>query len=394
MDPLWPLEYLMVFLSMFVTIFVILVYLLNEGKMKEEKPALRLPKVTVLVPAYNEEEYIGGALDSILALDYPKDKLEVIVLNDGSTDRTVQVVRKSARYGVKLVNKKNTGKADSLNRGVAMANGELIATMDADSYVTPSTMKKMVAYFEDPKVASVASSVYVQGAKGLLGTIQQIEYMFAIFSRRIIEFVDCITVTPGPFSMFRRSSVLEVGGFDPQSLVEDQEIALNLQKHGYLIRTAPGAKVFSEIPKTFSELKVQRIRWQTGGFYNALKYKSMIGLKHGDLGLITLPYLIFGYATVALIPIFLIMGVLTGSVYSWAVGWEGVRLGFGAIHFLSLFMGLFLFCWIYFGMKRHFPEEKFGAGSVLIFLSLYPLLTFAFWLFVAYRVALKQKRSW
>jgi len=393
MNLLHFMEYSIAFTTIFVSIFITLIFLLNEKSMKVPKVPRILPKVSILVPAYNEEEFIAATIESLLALDYPKSKREIIVLNDGSKDKTAEIVKQFGNL-VTLVNKTNSGKADSLNQGIKMAKGEIIVTMDGDSTTEPGTLKSMVGYFEDKRVGAVATNVFVRNTPNFLSRVQKIEYFFAIFARRILEFIDCVTVTPGPFSLFRKSALKKVGGFDPESLVEDQEIALNLQMHGYAIRTAPDAKVYSDVPLSFRALMAQRVRWQRGGFYNAMKYRCIVGIKNGDLGILMMPYTIFGYAALTLVPFLIIWSLFAGSAYNITLGWEGLRLSFGTIHILSAIMVFFTFIWLYFGMRDFFVGEKPDIISLLVFILVYPMLLTIFWLFAAYKELTKQTKQW
>ncbi len=394
MTPLALVGHFIAIITIIATVFFSIIYFLNEKKMHEQLKPDYFPQVTILVPAKNEQNSISGCIDSLLALDYPKDKIEIIVLNDGSTDATAQKVEAYKKFGVKLINKKNSGKADSLNQGIKQANGEIIVTMDADSYVIKDGLKRMVAYFKDPNVGAVAASVIAKDPKGILGEVQRVEYLFAIFMRRIMEYINCVTVTPGPFSIFRKSAIEKVGGYDPKSLVEDQEIALNLQKHGYVIKTAPGVHILSEIPNGFFELMHQRVRWQRGGFYNALKYRSLVKLEHGDLGVMIMPYTILGYLTLTLIPIFMLVSYLTGSIYTTYFGVEGFALGFSSLHLLSAIMLFFTAFWLYYGMKKYFPEQKIGLLPMIAFVCIYPALLTFFWLAAAYKEACGQAKTW
>ncbi|MBM3229046.1 glycosyltransferase family 2 protein [Candidatus Parvarchaeota archaeon] len=388
-------EYAIAFVTIFTFVFLIVAYLNNRGRMKEAlgKPK-RLPEVTVLVPAYNEEEYLAGTLKSLLALDYPKSKLKIVVINDGSTDGTGNVAAGFARFGVGIISKKNSGKADSLNVGLGKVRTELVATMDADSYVAPDALAKIVGHFEDRRVGAVASCVLAKSSGNFLGEIQRLEYMFTIFTRRILDFLNCVTVTPGPFSVFRTRALKKIGGYDPKSLVEDQEVALNMQQHGWKIRTAPEAMVYSETPKTFQELMGQRVRWQRGGLYNALKYRFLIGLKWGDLGVVIMPNTLLGYLFLTIVPIIVLISIMTSSIYASYLGWEGVRLSIGPLHIMAALMLLAGFAWLYYGMNEFYENERLSFPTVAVFIIAYPILLFIFWLFAAYMEVTKQAKSW
>ena len=240
--------------------------------------------MSIIVPAYNEEKYISKCLEMLLDIDYPRERLEIIVINDGSTDNTEREARKFEKYGVKVYTQKNAGKGAALNHGLRIARGGFIVTMDADSYVLPGTLRQLLAFFrEDEKVMAVTPAIKIRPSKNLLVELQRIEYLMIIFSRKLLSFIDAVPVTPGPFSIFRASVFKEIGGFDENNLVEDQEIALRIQRHNYKIKSSVKAEVYTEPPDNLNDRLRQRIRWQRGGIRNYWKYKHMITPEYGCL---------------------------------------------------------------------------------------------------------------
>ena len=136
-------------------------YLMESGKLTRDVPSL-----TVLVPAYNEEGTIADTIKSLLNSDYPKDKLEILIINDGSTDNTAKIVREFK--GVKLFDKENTGKANSINQAIKMAKGDLIAIVDADSFPEEQTLLKLANLLIDKKVGGVTSCILARNRKTFL----------------------------------------------------------------------------------------------------------------------------------------------------------------------------------------------------------------------------------
>lgn len=380
------IEYPIAFIGLFMAVLVTLIYLKNLAGISAQKKMKSAwePEVSVLIPAFNESKYIAKCIESVLALEYPGEKLEVIVLDDGSTDNTAEIARRYGKQGVRVISKENSGKADSLNKGIKIAKGELIATLDADSYVSPHSLGRMLAHFDSKGVAAVASAVKIREARNIVEEVQRIEYLYALFSRKIVNFINAVQVTPGPFSVFRRDVLLKVGGFDTKSLVEDQEIALRLQKGGYRINSSMDTDVYTEIPHGFFELMKQRTRWQRGGFWNSVKYLDMVHPKYGDLGMIVLPFSLFGYAMLV-IGVLLFAYYLVGrSPYEQFVGWETVLLNLGPIHIFVLVWVAIAMFWFYFGIRNMFEKEKLGLGSVIAYLLLYPIFTTIFWFSAAY----------
>lgn len=401
MSELWMVEYPLAFIGLFVAVLITLIYLKNLGEIERQKTKKSNwePKVSVLIPAFNESEYIGKCIESVLALKYPKEKLEIIVLDDGSTDNTAEIAKKYVKnargISVKVIRKKNTGKADSLNKGIKIAKGELVATLDADSYVSPFSLRKIIAHFDSEDVAAVASAVKIKEAKNIIEEVQRLEYLYALFSRKIMNFINAVQVTPGPFSIFRKEVLLSLGGFDTKSLVEDQEIALRLQKHGYKINSTTDSDVYTEIPHNFFELMKQRTRWQRGGFWNSVKYLDMIHPKYGDLGLIVLPFGLFGYLMLIISVFLFLYYPLNKSPYEDAVGLEVILLKLGPLHFMLVVWLAIAMFWFFFGMRNMFESEKLTLPSVILYLILYPLFITIFWFSAAY-VEIKDggKFSW
>ncbi|RLJ02896.1 MAG: hypothetical protein DRP11_02360 [Candidatus Aenigmatarchaeota archaeon] len=294
----------------FVSMVWLLTFLKNRDIYRfEPKLPRKLPSVSVIVPAYNEEDVLAGTVESLLNLDYPKDKLEIIVVDDGSTDRTLEVARRFEPE-VKVIEKgENRGKAHSLNMGIKIARGELIACLDADSFVEPDSLKKMVGFFEDKNVGCVTPALKVKNPRNLLSKIQYSEYLLNIFLRRVLAFMDAVPVAPGPFSIYRKSVLEEIGGFDENNLTEDMEIALKMHNAGYRIENSTTAEVFTICPEKLKPLYKQRVRWYRGVIENTIKYRHMLfNRKYGNLGVFYLP--------VNMVAVFLIMILFGVIIYN------------------------------------------------------------------------------
>ena len=291
MNLLILINYTAWYIFIFIAVAWLLVLFTNryEFSNKEQKRPKRLPTVSVLIPAYNEEHTIEKAISSVLNLEYPKRKIEVIVINDASTDKTENLARKFK--GVKIIsNRINRGKAYSLNKALKIAKGEVIACIDADSTVKKDALMRMIKYLEDPKVAAVTPALKVSKPKNFIEKIQSAEYLLNIFLRKCLSIIDSVHVTPGVFSIYRKSVLREVGGFDEKSLTEDMEIALRIHDAGYKIENELGALSYTLCPSTFRSLFKQRLRWYRGAVQNTIKYKHMLfNPKYGNLGIFLLP---------------------------------------------------------------------------------------------------------
>jgi len=283
------------FISLYFSVFWFLVFMDDSlDRRKKTRPVLRkYPLVSVIVPAYNEEETIVGTLISIIGLDYPKDKLEIIVVNDGSKDSTKQIVqefvRQHKRYNVKLINQKNQGKGAALNHGLRYAQGEYFACLDADSFVQKHTLKRMLKFYEehDNDLVIVTPIMKVKNPKTIIQRLQRIEYIVIMFIARLMSHIDCLFVAPGPFSLYRTKVIQDLGGFDPDNITEDQEIAYRVQSRHMRIKQCPGAFIETIAPPTSHLFYRQRNRWFRGGLINALKYKHLFwNRSYGDFGFV------------------------------------------------------------------------------------------------------------
>ena len=294
-------------LSLYITVYWIIVFskerFLEKGDRKDTVALKRFPVVSVIIPAYNEEKTITASIDSVLALDYPADKLELVVVDDGSTDTTKKKVEECIRANkgraIVLISQKNQGKAAAMNNALKQIKGEFFACLDADSFVDKNTLKKMLkVYEEDGKdLAIVTPALKVKDPKTLTQKMQSIEYLVSFFIVRIMSFIDCVYVAPGPFSLYRAEVIKKLGGFDTGSLTEDQEIAYRAQKHYYKIKQCYDGYVFTVAPKSLSGLYKQRNRWIKGSLYTMIKYREIIfNRKYGDFGIMQMSINILAFA--------------------------------------------------------------------------------------------------
>jgi cellulose synthase/poly-beta-1,6-N-acetylglucosamine synthase-like glycosyltransferase len=250
--------------------------------------------VSIVVPCYNEGKTIGTTIESLLKLDYPKEMIEIIIVDDKSKDNSAEVVRQYMKKykNVRLiVNKRNSGgAAEPTNIGVKAAKYKYIAVTDADSSPQPDALIKMIGFLqEDEKVAAVTCSVLAKSSNNFIQRLQAVEYVVIAFGRKLLDLIDAVYVTPGPFALYRKKCLIEVGLFDPQNLTQDIEIVWRLIAHGYKARMSLSAKVYSETPTKFKAWWKQRIRWSIGGTQSILKHKKYF-FKKGMLGAFIIPF--------------------------------------------------------------------------------------------------------
>ena len=151
----------------FSAIVWLLILLENRGSIRDKLPLKRLPTISIMIPAYNEEQSLSECIDSALNIDYPKNLLDIVLINDCSTDRTREIGESYVQRGlIRMINnERNMGKAHSLNKAMKTIKSELIVCLDSDSVVTPGSLKKMVPLTYDPKIGVVTPSLKTKNTK-------------------------------------------------------------------------------------------------------------------------------------------------------------------------------------------------------------------------------------
>jgi len=287
------LTYPFLFLAIFFESFVLVTLLSKPARAARARgPGEATPSVAIIVPCWNEAETVAATCASLLALEYPKEKLEIILVDDGSTDATPAAMAHFANHPqVRIITKENGGKHTALNIGIASTDAEFIGCLDADSFVEPDALMEIVPCFAREQVAAVTAAMSVHTPKNLLQHMQNAEYTFGITLRHVLASINGLYVTPGPFSFYRHSTIKELGGFRHAHQTEDMEMALRIQRAGYEIENAPRARVYTKSPDTVLKLIKQRTRWTTGFLRNVLgEYRSLVGSrKNGVLGMLILP---------------------------------------------------------------------------------------------------------
>lgn len=247
--------------------------------------------VSVLIPAFNEAKVIAGSVARILESNY--DKIEVIVIDDGSTDGTDEVVREKFEQDprVTLLTLPNGGKARAINAGLAVAHGEIVVALDADTQFEADTIARLARWFADEKVGAVAGNAKVGNRINLITRWQALEYITAQnLERRALSALDCITVVPGAVGAWRRSALMELGGFPTDTLAEDQDLTIAIQRAGYRALFDADALAWTEAPDTVRGLARQRFRWSFGTLQCLWKHADVtLRPRYGVLGLIALP---------------------------------------------------------------------------------------------------------
>jgi len=208
------------FVSLFFEVFLLLTFIENKKNPKDKKSTsfTDYPTATIVVPCYNEQKSIFGTIESLLALDYPKDKMKIMIVDDGSTDDSWNLIQKYKNNSlIQLFHKENGGKHTALNFAISQSKSDIIGCLDADSFVNPDALKKIASHFSNKKTMAVVPSIKVFEPKNVFEKIQKVQYEWGIFMRKTLSFLNALYVTPGPFSFFRKEVFEEVGRFDYRS---------------------------------------------------------------------------------------------------------------------------------------------------------------------------------
>ncbi len=281
------------FIGLYMLGLMILIYVQNREKLFAY-PKGKVVPVSIVMPCYNEGNEIGVAIESLLKLDWPKNMLEIIVVDDKSTDNSAEVVQRYVKMDKRvrlIVNSRNSGKAaEPTNIGVRAAKYDYIAVADADSTPDRDALKKMIGFLqEDRRVGGVTCAVLASKPENFWQRLQEIEYLAIAFGRKLLDCVDAVYVTPGPFALYRKKVLFEVGLFDTKNMTQDIEIVWRMLSYGYLARMCLATRVYSVTPLRFKSWWKQRLRWNIGGKQTLWKYKKYV-FRKGMLGAFIVPF--------------------------------------------------------------------------------------------------------
>ena len=332
-----------------------------QSRHRRADPPTSEPSVSVIIPAYNEERVIVASVTRVLASDYPA--LQVMVVDDGSADRTSAVVREA--FGsdprVTLLTLPNGGKAAALNRALLQATGEVVIALDADTQFEPLTIRRLARWFADPALGAVAGDARVGNRVNLVTRWQAVEYITAQnLERRALAGFDAITVVPGAVGAWRRAALDGVGGYPEDTLAEDQDLTIAIQRAGWRVTYDPRATAWTEAPESFRALAKQRYRWAFGTLQCLWKHRAILRARRpSGLALIGLPQAwLFQIAFAAISPLIdlalllAIVGTLTHVVqHGWAQ--SGGNLATMGLYWL-VFTAIDVLCgWIAYRLDGH-----------------------------------------
>ena len=379
---------------MYVSLLGLIVYFRIRKEFFEDPGAEFNKGLSVIIPAYNEEKTIGATIQAVLGNGYPMDKLEIIVVNDGSTDNTADVVK--TYKNVVLFNKLNSGKADSVNKAIQKSKHEFVAIIDADSYPIKDSLKEIMKYFADEKVGAVTGACMVKNKNNLLEKCQAMEYVLIAWTRKTLDALHSVFVTPGSLSAYRKKALEDIGGgFDKNIMTEDIEIAWNLLRHKWKTRMATRAKVFTSAPSKFKPWYNQRIRWNVGGFQTLVKHWDALGKKdHNMFGIFVIPFFM-SHLFISFTGFFVFSWIILDKLYDWflfsrySVQQNSAIFDLSEIYLLpSVFTYFAILVVLLFGTSIYFSLKTLKEADIkidfaFIFYSLFYLAAFPILLIIS-----------
>ena len=251
------------------------------------------PIVSIIIPAYNEEKVIGNTIESTLEIVYPNK--DIIVVDDGSKDNTLQIAKRYENEGVKVLHKENGGKATALNYALTFAKGEIIAVLDADTLASRNSITEIVKIFENDKdIAAVAGNIKVRNKVNWITWCQALEYVAGIqIARRAFDLFGAITIVPGALGSFRKSVLMESGAYDKETIVEDFDTTIKILKSGMIVRGTTKSVAYTEAPNTVMDFYKQRKRWYRGNLQVITKHRNALtNPRFGFLQKLAFPYML------------------------------------------------------------------------------------------------------
>jgi len=336
-----------------------------------EQIAAYRPQVAVLIPAYNEEKVIERTIQGALDSDYPN--LRVIVIDDGSKDRTLEIARRAfaaeeAAGRVLILTKPNGGKAEALNFGLEhIGAAEIFVGIDADTIIAPDAIARMVPHFLNPKVAAVAGNAKVGNRVNLWTRWQALEYITSQnFERRALNTMGAVSVVPGAIGAWRTELVREAGGYHIDTVAEDADLTMALLRSGYRVEYEDMALAFTEAPTSANALMRQRFRWSFGILQSVFKHKGVFARK-GALGFVALPNILIFQILLPLVSPFIDVMFVVGVI------WYFIQKHFHPestdpasfqrmLIFFFAFLGIdFLASALAFALERRQPEAREDA---------------------------------
>ena len=280
------------FLSIVIFVPISIFSKLKEDKIQKQYDSKLFPKVSVIIPAYNEEKVIANTIKSIISADYLKK--EIIVVNDGSLDQTLQIARKYKKK-IKIVDKQQGGKASAINKGLETSTGEIVIIIDADTTINKDSITKIVTPFmKNNKIGAVSGNIRVKNTLNLLTRCQALEYLHAVqIPKRVFSNYGVVPIVSGAFGAFRKTVLCQDKlPFSSDTITEDFDTTIIILKKGYNVIQKYDAIAYTEAPNTLREFLKQRKRWYRGSFQVFSKHQEIFKMKKfGYLNKLVFPFM-------------------------------------------------------------------------------------------------------
>jgi cellulose synthase/poly-beta-1,6-N-acetylglucosamine synthase-like glycosyltransferase len=409
METLTVIYLVYIFIAFYFLFLFILIYFQNKKYIFYCPKPNKNYSLSIVIPCYNEGKSIEETVKSVLNAGY-KNLKKIIVVDDCSKDNSYEIIKSLAeKYPLVMAvqTPKNTGRAaGSKNYGAKFVDTELIGFTDGDSFIEKGAIDYTVGFFNDKKVGSVTSSVLVHNRNNFIEKVQSIEYKVIKFSRKLLEFIDSIYVTPGPLGVFRKSAFDKIGGFDEKNLTEDIEITWHLQAEGYKVRMAVPARAYTVAPSTLKDWLKQRNRWNIGGLETIGKYNKD-WFRKGMLGNFILPFFVFSWV-IGLLGLFIFLyRILRGFILKLFSTTYSIQTQTSLIRFedisltpnVLVFFGLFLFflgLWFVFVALSNMQEKEHKKENIFViaFYALFYTLAYPIILITSSYKFLRGHRKW
>lgn len=402
--------YIFLFITLYFQIFLLVSYFEKKEISQSNNRGNKITylSTTIIVPCYNEESTVVKTIESLLQLDYPKDKLTIMIVDDGSTDSTWNVIQRYAQdQQISLQQKENEGsKFAALNYALKHIDSELVGVLDADSWVSSDSLKNYMEFFADPEVMATIPSMVIAEPDSMLRKAQRAEYEIGLFARRAFARINSIYITPGPFSVFRKYVFDTLGPYREAHHTEDAEIALRMQKHHYKIAYSEKSIVYTVGPKKIRPLVKQRVRWVYGFLRNMFDYRDILFKKeYRALSMVVLPLGIFRvFITVLLFPLSMwliilplwrwfekisLIGFSTG--FNWVFDWYFINIT--QLQIFTIIGILFSLMTIWMGRELVGDQRKFTIDIFYMFF-MYTFIAPIWLIQSSYNAVFSKKGTW
>lgn len=410
--------YIFLFIALYFQVFFLISYLENFDFFNEKKQNKKilcfddyenLPKISIIVACWNEESTLASTVKSLFSCDYPRSLLEVILVDDGSTDGTWQKMQSYKNNPqIVCIHKENGGKFTAINEALTIATGDLVATVDADTKLEPTALIYMVDRFmRDETLDALGATIVLNTPQTLTQLAQSVEYQMFAFTKLLLAKMHGALVVPGAFSMYRKRVFKRLGAFKEAHKLEDLELTFRMQEAHMNVGQSRDAIAYTNAPDTIKSLFKQRLRWGYGFIKNSYDYRHLIyNKKQGYFGAFTLPMSIFSYLAIVVVFVFswfvVIQGIIRNLLQVNLLGWSSLFQwnGFDIAHtsaqasvFITIVLYMLVIFMIFSG-KSIVNDHSKNPLSIILFFILYSIIV-PFWVLKSiYNSLVGKKVAW